>query len=625
MKGRLEDFMRTLSARSSDIDSLSLLSQEPINIGLAISGGGFRSMLTGSGFILKMEEYGLVDCLNYVAGTSGGSWILAKLALNDFDMESFNEWDIRESLLRGVPDTDISESSVVTMFDSDDLNEIFTADEWFYQKLSHVSKLWKRSLMSTRKLETPFEKFYSQLEEQLVTQKRQGFEKRSPEFFTKIKQVISKVFDASNEANSSIGRIVEASRNFSEILQFYVNLHLTVKAKKLSGFPLSFTDYWGHALVNGITPKASHNSLSKILEGSKRFRNFETPLPIFVANCKNGNLKHAVFEFTPFEFGSWTSLRLFMRLKYLGSTMVAGEAEKCLSGFDEVSFITATSSSIFNNVLMCVWQLIAPSMHTRKAVGAILSAFSLEFEKSGGNNSRALKISARPEYAIYHPNPFYQYPGASHQLASESRLYLVDGGEDGQNIPIGPLLIPERKLDVIFALDSSSDINGYPNGTMLHNFYQDNCVSSFENDSSDHQSPYQVLPYIPTSEEFVKHGLLSRPVAFGCHLSSFPGFDLDLNSNLTSLELPPILVYHANAEHSFSSNVSTFKLKFTHSEVQQMLQNGMDIFSFDSSPRYKRCLACIMVKRAHDRKQNTPEQNPLPFFCEVCFSEYCYN
>lgn len=80
MKGKLERFMRSLNARDSDVDSLVSFAKMPVNIGLAVSGGGYRSMLTGSGFLLGMEEYGLLDCTNYITGISGGSWILAKLA-----------------------------------------------------------------------------------------------------------------------------------------------------------------------------------------------------------------------------------------------------------------------------------------------------------------------------------------------------------------------------------------------------------------------------------------------------------------------------------------------------------------------------------------------------------------
>ncbi|SCU98816.1 LADA_0H15544g1_1 [Lachancea dasiensis] len=620
MKGRLQQFMHTLAVRQSDAKYLALLAQDQINMGLAFSGGGYRSMLTGSGFLLEMESFGLVDCLNYVTGISGGSWILAKLILGDFKVDTLMDWHLTDGLLKGVSDLNISEQSVVSLRDSDDLKNIFRADDWFYQKLTQVSSLWKRDT-ATDPLDV-FKRFTSDVENLSILLRGMRVEKRSSNYISKFKHLFHGIFKTDSSFDSKVGKLLEASNEIRAIVQFYVDLHLKAKNKKLSGFPLSFTDYWGHALINQIAPSEGKSSITDILAKSSRFQNYEMPLPIFVANCKNRNLHNAAFEFTPFEFGSWTSLRLFIPLKYLGSHIVRGLPIKCVTGFDEISFITGTSSSIFNNVLMSVWQMIAPSLNTRKAIGAILNAFNLVFENSGQKERQIRrKLKTKPEYAIYHPNPFYQYPGVTDFLTQESRLYLVDGGEDGQNIPIGPLLIPERKIDVVFALDSSSDVCGYPNGTMLRNFYRDNYLAG----SSTNSRPFQVLPHIPSSDEFIKLGLLSRPVAFGCHLSSFPNFELTMKPGSNSTLLPPIILYHANSAHSFKSNLSTFKLKYSDDEVHNMLQNGRDIFSFESSPKYKRCLACIIVKRAYDRKLLSLEEAQMPFFCEVCYSEYCFN
>lgn len=46
-------------------------------------------------------------------------------------------------------------------------------------------------------------------------------------------------------------------------------------------------------------------------------------------------------------------------------------------------------------------------------------------------------------------------------------LSLVDGGEDGEVIPIQPLLVQAREVDVIFAIDATSDENNYAAGSSL--------------------------------------------------------------------------------------------------------------------------------------------------------------
>ncbi|KAM3160011.1 Lysophospholipase [Lachancea thermotolerans] len=618
MRGKLEVFMRSLNVRAADVENLVNISHQQINMGLAVSGGGYRSMLTGSGFLLGMQEYGLVDCLNYITGVSGGSWILAKLISNGFDFDSLGQWELERSLLEGVPDLDIPDGNVATMLETNNLSEIFKADKWFYDKLTQASGLWKRNA-DPQPLDI-FEQFYSELEQYTQLQPLGRLESRNPKPLSRITKAVARLFSSGGGKEEQVNKLLNASNEFRQVVQTYVALHLKVKSKKFEGFPLSFTDYWGHALIGAIAPSSEAKSVSSLLDQSPAFQNFKTPLPIFVANCKNKDLENAVFEFTPFEFGSWNSLGLFVKLRFLGSKIVAGQALKCFTGFDEVGFLAATSSSLFNNVLVYVWHLVAPSMDMRMAVRAIFSAFNLHGIKAEIEASNGGKEFSHPEYAIYQPNPFFGYPGKNNILAEQDQLYLVDGGEDGENIPIGPLLIEQRRLDVIFALDSSSDMGSFPNGSMLRNFYENHEIKS-----SSSSGPFNLLPYIPPSCEFVNEGLLSRPVAFGCHLESFPELYGRNQGNLSAVPLPPIIIYHANSEHSFPSNMSTFKLRYTADEVQKMIQNGKDIFNFDSSPKYKRCLACIISKRSYDRATIDSEEAPLPFFCEVCFSEYCYN
>lgn len=75
-----------------------------------------------------------------------------------------------------------------------------------------------------------------------------------------------------------------------------------------------------------------------------------------------------------------------------------------------------------------------------------------------------------------YPNPFqglgFQQDGnatttRSGEKAEEETalLNLVDGGEDNENVPLWPLLHPERNVDVILSIDASAD-TGYfwPNG-----------------------------------------------------------------------------------------------------------------------------------------------------------------
>jgi len=52
-----------------------------------------------------------------------------------------------------------------------------------------------------------------------------------------------------------------------------------------------------------------------------------------------------------------------------------------------------------------------------------------------------------------YPNPFKGVASQSFIDTNEDLLSLVDGGHDGENIPIQPLLVKARGVDTIFVID----------------------------------------------------------------------------------------------------------------------------------------------------------------------------
>ncbi|CAI4741614.1 AKR_collapsed_G0047270.mRNA.1.CDS.1 [Saccharomyces cerevisiae] len=129
---------------------------------------------------------------------------------------------------------------------------------------------------------------------------------------------------------------------FKTVLDFYKSLHLKIKPKKMEGFQISFTDYWGKAIVQRLKKNfdddPNHSfSFSKLVNSSKKFKECSVPIPIFVANCKNGLLSNVIFEFTPFEFGSWENiLRHFTNRKVCPTHSAiikfsSGKAEKYIN------------------------------------------------------------------------------------------------------------------------------------------------------------------------------------------------------------------------------------------------------------------------------------------------------
>ncbi|ODQ58657.1 hypothetical protein WICANDRAFT_31907 [Wickerhamomyces anomalus NRRL Y-366-8] len=595
-----------------------LSSLKPITIGIAISGGGYRSFLNGAGALAAFDDRtmnstnpghlgGVLQSTSYISAISGGSWLLMSMILGDYEpiVKLKKEWHMLDPLLEGIPNmkqVEVSRNDVQVLpvdFKDD--------DGGFYEKL---------------RFKTFFKDMFKKKEEPKISA-------------TNVLPNIEVSPDLS-------------LKNIKKIFNFYKNLHVEVRSKKSVGFPVSFTDYWGRALSRKIFPKSarSPNKTFSSVTMLNSFQMFYQPLPIILSNLREPGVEKTsinsnIFEFTPFEFGSW-DLKMFMNLKYLGSLLCGGvpvfhisKKAICFNNFDNAGFITGTSSSLFNNVLIYVWQLAATSTREKyRAIKAVLNTFGLTSQQNG------IDPKKHPDYALYTPNPFYRYgQEQNNEIFHDKHLYMVDGGEDGQNIPIQPLLQKSRQVDLIFALDSTADVGGWPNGTILQNtmdryHHKDHKGTTVSIDGVP--TSIDLFPEIPKPKMFVDKKLNKRPIFFGCHLSKFPKRNLN-KEDVVDEYLPPIVGYFANTNHSYLSNTSTFRLTYTDDEVSHLIENAYNIMSYSNSTideNYYKCIGCIMVKREFDRRsrglslinQGGKEQaSRVPGFCGRCYKDYCYN
>jgi lysophospholipase len=62
---------------------------------------------------------------------------------------------------------------------------------------------------------------------------------------------------------------------------------------------------------------------------------------------------------------------------------------------------------------------------------------------------------------VHLPNPFFGVASSTFIDSTEEDLILVDGGEDGEVIPLQPLMVKARGVDVIIAIDAVSNTQSY--------------------------------------------------------------------------------------------------------------------------------------------------------------------
>ncbi|KAF9889347.1 Lysophospholipase 1 [Aspergillus nanangensis] len=382
--------------------------------------------------------------------------------------------------------------------------------------------------------------------------------------------------------------------------KYWDQLVKTVDGKKDAGFNTSLTDYWGRALSyqfinssnNDGGPDYTWSSIALVDD----FKRGQMPLPILVADGRSpGELivgsNSTVYEFNPWEFGSFDpSVFGFAPLEYLGSRFEGGEvstSSRCVRGFDNAGFVMGTSSSLFNQFLLQINGTDIPSV--------LKDAFTDILLDLGESND---------DIAVYSPNPFYQYDNALESFSTAKYLDVVDGGEDGQNIPLHPLVQPNRHVDVVFAVDSSADTKySWPNGTSLVKTYERSLNSTGIGNGT-------AFPAVPDVNTFVNLGLSQRPVFFGCN-----------SSNLTGPA--PLVVYLPNAPYTTHSNTSTFQLAYENSERDEIITNGYNVVTrgnATSDSEWPSCVGCAILQRSMER---TGSQ--LPDICTTCFQNYCWN
>ncbi|TPX22440.1 Lysophospholipase 1 [Coccidioides immitis] len=486
------------------------LAQLP-NIGIAVSGGGYRALMNGAGAIKAFDSRtagstskghlgGLLQSATYLSGLSGGGWLVGSLYLNN-------------------------ETSV------DALTSGMEGKAWDFH----------RSIF------------------------------QGPKF---------------------------TSSTFLDILRYYAQLQSAVAGKQDAGYKVSITDYWGRALsyqfINAKEGGPSYTWSSISL--SSDFQNAEYPMPIILADGRNPGEKlilgnATVFEFNPWEFGTFDpTIFGFVPLEYLGSKFQAGvlpSSESCVRGFDNAGYIMGTSSSLFNEFALRLDEVDIPKF-IKDELRKILKALGDE------NN----------DIADYSPNPFYQYATGTSPFAGVLSLPLVDGGEDGQNIPLHPLIQPARNVDVIFAIDSSANTkNNWPNGSSLVATYQRSLdPSGIANGTS--------FPAVPDVNTFVNLGLNTRPTFFGCD-----------SSNTT--KPTPLVVYIPNYPYTTFSNISTFTLATPNETRDAIIKNGYDVATMGGGTGEKEwptCVGCAILSRSFERTGTA-----IPAACQECFKKHCWD
>jgi lysophospholipase len=260
--------------------------------------------------------------------------------------------------------------------------------------------------------------------------------------------------------------------------------------------------------------------------------------------------------------------------------------DRCTYGFDHFGYVVGISSSVFNQAL-----------------------YDLDKASESKLLSNVIRyVTDKKIDGALVPNPFYKLDHVDTLTSDVAFVSLVDGGEDGQNIPIYPFLQPSRKVDVIFATDSTVSFyeGGWPNGSS---------IIATANYAASTGVAFPPTPLTP--EEFVEQKLVDRTVFFGCRKAppSAPYGQW------------PLLVYIPNRYHSYPSNSSTFRRTYPSEDSIPFMGNGYDLLANyeaqlpkpASQSEWSACVACALISRGLDQGEKMTAQ------CSKCMKDYCWD
>ncbi|KIJ68152.1 hypothetical protein HYDPIDRAFT_173810 [Hydnomerulius pinastri MD-312] len=424
--------------------------------------------------------------------------------------------------------------------------------------------------------------------------------------------------------------IAPSSINLGDVdnQEYWGSILASVEAKAKASIDTSVTDLWGRMIayhfLNGTT--RSNFYTNNIDHGAGQlwsqipilssYENQSMPFPIVVADSQPSgssasspsSLESVVYEMTPLEYGSWDpNLSAMAPIAYAGTHLTNGlptNPSACVTGFDQVGFVMGTSSSFFNEVL----DESNGNFEGFDDGNGDEEGMNFLYEQlSSAVQSRALNVANWP-------NAFQGVNPATFQDSSSEWLSLVSGGFNHEQVPLGSLLTKARGVDVVVAIDASSeDPNRWPNGTSL--------LTTSQRISSVLSASHQTLPPIPSSaQDFVSTGVNQRPTFFGCNISQEPAEY-------------PLVIYLPNSPpldgSAPASNTGDLQLSysplFTAVLSNQAFTNTLSGFTPNTTspdPSFGKCLQCAALDRARLKITPTLARSN---FCAKCFSQYCYD
>ncbi len=238
------------------------------------------------------------------------------------------------------------------------------------------------------------------------------------------------------------------------------NLISILELKYLFHESVTSVDLWGAMIANKLFEPIPNRQNIYMSSQRQIIEDVNHIFPIYTAVNPVETLNYHWFEFTPYEAGCtdlksfspiWAFGRKFLNGESLSSSTTAGKqyAPEQTLGFYLGIFGSAFTVNLDEILDMMRKDEAVPDQDADELDVKIKIIDKIAKNLAGIKNIKQARIS--PAKVMN-----FTYGLASSPLKDQKKITLVDAGL-AFNLPLPPLLRPERKIDVIFIFDSSAD------------------------------------------------------------------------------------------------------------------------------------------------------------------------
>ncbi len=288
----------------------------------------------------------------------------------------------------------------------------------------------------------------------------------------------------------------------------------------------------------------------------------------------------------------------------MGTALVNGTvtSSECVTNFDNAGWVMGASSNLWH-----AGNLTRPK-YWAASVAPVLDLLQSAFNVSQPDEQLDISAVPNPFYLVASPAANLTYPDAE-----ETQLRLVDAGMDGEIVPLAPLAVPAREVDLIIVADGSADaIDNTPTGHSL--------VATVARNALLPSGTYDLPPLPKTTNTFVAQELNLHPTFFGCN-----GTAASLHSQPANASYP-LMVYLPNYDPAGTTDISTVQTAYSRKAAEAFLDAAVGVASGGrrsgkgtADAAWATCLACAVVERS--RGKVGVDRTAA---CDECFQRYCW-